>query len=515
MAAATEAKARSRPDEWALRDERRCLTWRETDDVLNRATNAILAAGLGEDGRVAIVSSNRIEIVLAHIAGVSAGVSTVPVNPKLTAAELEYIFRDADVRLVFADAGALPAVRQTANAIGGVQVVAFADNQSDETSWSNWLAAASPTVPPSHMRPKPHLVYTSGTTGKPKGVETPANMFPVTNTVAEWFELFHQREREAGDLSPSLAVSPMYHTAPMNLVRSFGGGSQLLVMSKFDAETVLRSIDEFGVRRVGMVPTHFQRLLDLPEVTRAKYRTDSLVMVTHTGAACPRHVKQAMIDWLGPILRETYGGSESGPTNRIFSEEWMKKAGSVGRTYPPFELLILDEDHNPLPPFKEGQIYFRDTTGRGITYYKDPEKTAQAHIAPGVFTLGDVGYQDDEGYLYISDRAADLIISGGVNIYPAEAEHRLMNHPQVLDVAVIGIPHRDMGEEARGLIIPRDPASPPNAEDLDRFCRLELAAYKCPRSYEIVDDVGRNSLGKINKKELRSRYWSGARTIAG
>lgn len=514
VASATEIKAISQPSQWAIRDERTCLTWAEADETLNRATNAILAAELGDDGRVAIVSSNRIEIVLAHLAGVLAGVSTVPVNPKLTSAELDYIFRDADIRLAFTDAGALPAVRATADAIGGVKVVVFGGDGKGEVSWGDWITSASAEAPPSHMRPKPHLVYTSGTTGKPKGVETPANMFPEAETVAEWFEIFRARESEQ-DLSPALVVSPMYHTAPMNLVRAFGGGSQLLVLSKFDAETVLRSIEEFGIKRVGMVPTHFQRLLDLPAETRAKYRTDSLVMVTHTGAACPRPVKQAMIDWLGPILRETYGGSESGPTNRIFSEEWARKPGSVGQTYPPFELLILDDDHNPLPPMKEGHIYFRDTTGRGIRYYKDPEKTAQAHIAPGVFTLGDIGYQDEEGFLYISDRAADLIISGGVNIYPAEAEHRLVNHPKVLDAAVIGVPHRDLGEEARGLIVPRDPKAPPTAEELDRFCRQQLAPYKCPRSYEIVADVQRNALGKINKKELRAGYWSGARTISG
>ena len=515
MSAAAEASAKATPDEWAIRDERLCLTWREADLVLNQAANAIRGADLGDDGRVAIVSSNRVEIVLAHIAGVLAGVSTVPVNPKLTSAELDYIFRDADVRIAFVDAGALPAVEATARAIGNVKIVVFGGDDGAHPSWDAWIASASANPPPSDMRPKPHLVYTSGTTGTPKGVETPPTMFPAADTVADFFAILRKREQEAGDLSPSLAVSPMYHTAPMNLVRSFGGGAQLMVLSKFNAEEVLRCIDHFGVKRVGMVPTHFQRLLDLPAETRAKYRTDSLVMVTHTGAACPRHVKQAMIDWFGPILRETYGGSESGPTNRIFSDEWVRKVGSVGKTYAPFELLILDDDQNPLPPFKEGHIYFRDTSGRGITYYKDPEKTAQAHIAPGVFTLGDMGYVDEEGYLYISDRAADLIISGGVNIYPAEAEHRLLSHPDVLDVAVIGVPNPEMGEEVKGLIIARDPTNPPRAEDLDAYCRQALAPYKCPRTYEFVSDIGRNTLGKINKKELRSRYWSSARTIGG
>jgi acyl-CoA synthetase (AMP-forming)/AMP-acid ligase II len=286
-------------------------------------------------------------------------------------------------------------------------------------------------------------------------------------------------------------------------------------MGHFDPERTLALIEQHRIAGSVMVPTHFQRMLALPDAVRARYDVSSMVRLAHTGAACPRSVKQAMIDWFGPVLVEAYGGTEAGSTTFITSPEWLERPGSVGRALPPFETLILGEDGQELPAGEVGQVYFRDTSGHGIVYRNDPEKTAAAHIAPSVFTLGEMGYVDDAGYLFITDRVSDMIVSGGVNIYPAESEQVLIRHPKVADIAVVGAPNVEMGEEARALVIPVDPADPPTAEELNAFCRETLAGYKCPRGYDMVDDIGRTVMGKVNKRALRQRFWPSDRTIGG
>ena len=340
-------------------------------------------------------------------------------------------------------------------------------------------------------------------------------MFPQTETVAELVAALRERFVLAGSHSPGLVVSPLYHTGPLGSVRSLAGGQALVVMPRFDAEEILKAIERHHVAATLMVPTHFQRLLELPQAVRAAYDVSSLKLVSHTGAACPRDVKERMIAWFGPVLLEAYGATESGTTNTITSEEWLARPGSVGKTLPQFELVVLDEDGRRLGPGEIGQLYFRDTTGRGIVFHNDPEKTRNAHREPGLFTLGEVGYFDADGYVFITDRVSDMIVSGGVNIYPAEIEQVLVAHPQVEDVAVIGVPNRDMGEEVKALIVARDPDAPPAVADLERFGREHLAGYKLPRSYDFVPDIGRNAMGKISKRALKQRYWPSDRTIGG
>jgi acyl-CoA synthetase (AMP-forming)/AMP-acid ligase II len=288
-----------------------------------------------------------------------------------------------------------------------------------------------------------------------------------------------------------------------------------VVLTRFDPEATLAAIERYRVTNSIMVPTHFQRMLALPEATRAKYDVSSLVIVGHTGSACPVPVKRQMIEWWGPVLFEAYGGTESGATNGITSLEWLEHPGSVGRTLAPFEPLVVDDHGQPLAPGLAGRLFFRDTTGRGIEYHNDPDKTAAAHIAPGVFTLGDIGYVDDEGYVFITDRSSDMVLSGGVNIYPAEAEHVLHRHPLVADVACIGIPDQDLGEQLLALVVPVDTRNPPDAADLLAFCREQIAHYKAPRLFELRDDLGRNDIGKLNKRALRAPYWPTDRTIGG
>jgi long-chain acyl-CoA synthetase len=306
---------------------------------------------------------------------------------------------------------------------------------------------------------------------------------------------------------PHLVVGPMYHTGPLSGARLLAAGVSSVILGRFDAEKTLDAIERYGIGNSVMVPTHFVRMLALPDDVRAKYDMSSLQRVSHTGAKCPVDVKRAMIEWWGPVFVDAYGASEVGTTCMITSEEWLTHPGSVGRSVPPFEAMILDDDGNPVPAGQEGRLFFKDATGRGIVYHNAPEKTAEAHIAPGVFTLGEIAYMDAEGYVYITDRFSDMVVSGGVNIYPAESEQLLIHHPGVLDVACIGVPHNEMGEELKALVIPRDAANPPSAAELIAWIRERLSTYKCPRTVEFVSDLGRNTMGKINKRKLRAPYW--------
>ncbi|BCW90935.1 Long-chain-fatty-acid--CoA ligase [Alphaproteobacteria bacterium SO-S41] len=513
MSLAASETLKTSPDTVALADERQSFTWTALDPVLNRATNALLA----RDGtaRIAVFAQNSAETVIAYLAALQAGVASVPVNFHLTVEELVHILRDSGAGIVFAGPETVEVALAAAAAVGGLKVVAWRTAAKDGvTAWADWLAEASAAEPPTDMPPKAHLHYTSGTTGTPKGVETPPTMFLGGADVAEFVQRLRAARALLGDRSPVLAVGPLYHTGPLSAVRQLAAGASVVVVSRFDPEAVLRAIETHRVKSTVMVPTHFQRLLSLPEDVRRRYDVSSLVAVSHTGAACPRDVKEKMITWFGPVLIEAYGATESGTTNSITSAEWLERPGSVGKTLAPFELLVIGENGEARGPGEIGQLYFRDTNGRGIVYHNDAEKTRAAHLRPGVFTLGEIGYADAEGYVFITDRVSDMIVSGGVNIYPAEVEAVLLDHPAVADVAVIGAPNTEMGEEVKALVVLR-PAAVANAGELEAFCRQKLAGYKCPRSFEFVADIGRNAMGKINKRQLRRPYWPSERTIGG
>lgn len=516
MSLAAAQRARETPDAMAVADERRTITWAELDQALNRAANALLQVDLGPARRVAVFAENSAETVTAHLAAILVGVSTVPVNFHLTASEVSHILEDSQSAALFVGPEtAEPGLKAAAEANVPIVVGWRCAPDAGVQPWEEWLAGAPANEPPSDMPPRPFLHYTSGTTGRPKGTETPPTMFVGGATVAEHFDKVATSMAAALAPGPSLLVSPLYHTGPLGSVRALGVGTPLVVLGRFDAEQTLWAIDEFKVAVVMMVPTHFQRLLALPEETRKKYDVSTLKMVPHTGAACPVDVKRRMIEWFGPILFEAYGATESGTTNAISSAEWLEHPGSVGRTLPPFELLVIGENGERLGHHEVGQLYFRDTTGRGLIYHNDPDKTRAAHLEPGVFTLGEMGYVDEDGYLYITDRSSDMVVSGGVNIYPAETEQVLLTHDGVADVAVIGVPNPEMGEELKALVVPADPAKPPTSSELDAHCRQHLAGYKCPRSYDIVADIGRNTMGKVNKRKLRAPYWPTERTIGG
>ena len=513
MALMASQRAVERPDEVALSDDRVSWTWADVDDRLNRVANGLHALDLGVDRRVAVYAENAAETVLAHLGGLLAGASTVPVNFHLGVDEVAYILEDSKATVVFVGPDTVERGLAAARAAGITLVIGWrCPPDHGLVSFEAWLAASSAAEPPVDVAPRPNLMYTSGTTGRPKGVDLPPTMFAGGATIVDHVDALKSNRFAA--LGTHLVVGPMYHTGPLSGVRLLAVGVPVVVMNRFDAEAVLDTIQRTHAASTVMVPTHFARLLALPDDVKKRYDIRSMKLIAHTGAACPIDVKRAMIEWFGPVFSDAYGSTEVGTICSISSADWLEHPGSVGRVIPPFSrVIVVDEDGNELPAGTEGRLYFEDSTGRGVVYPNDPEKTAAAHIRPGVFTIGEIGYVDPDGFVFITDRFSDMIVSGGVNIYPAEAEQVLLQHPQVADVAVIGVPNTEMGEEVKALVIARDEANPPGAAELIAFCRDRLAGYKCPRSIEIVDTVGRTAMGKINKRALRSPFWTGDRTI--
>jgi acyl-CoA synthetase (AMP-forming)/AMP-acid ligase II len=503
----------------AIRDAHVALTWPQVNSLINRVVNGLNALDLGPSRRVAVFAENAVETVFAHLGTLHAGGSSVPVNFHLNPDEVAYILKDSDARLLFTGpenlARAVDAVAQLERRIPIVCWRIPGDAPSGVESFENFTTSASEDEPRSDVPPRPNLMYTSGTTGFPKGVELPPTMFAGGKNIEEHVAALKNNRLAA--LGVHLVVGPMYHTGPLSGVRVLAAGTPVVIMEKFDPERTLELIQAHKAASSVMVPTHFKRMLDLPDDVRAKYDVSSMKVLSHTGAKCPIDVKKRMIEWFGPVFVDAYGATEVGTVCSITSQEWLEHPGSVGRVVnPPFaRCIVVDDDGNELPAGTEGRLFFEDSTGRGVVYPNDPEKSKNAHLRPGVFTLGEIGYVDPDGYVYITDRFSDMIVSGGVNIYPAEAEKVLIEHPGVADVAVIGVPDPDMGEAVKALVVPQDPTKPPTPEELIALCREHLAGYKCPRTVDIVSSVGRNAMGKINKRELRAPYWESGRTIGG
>lgn len=484
------------------------MRWTDVDDALDRVANALGNLDLGPAKRVAVYAENAAQTALAHLGALLGGASTVPVNFHLTADETAYILDDSESKVLFVGPETLERGVAAAKQAGVQTIVGWrCPVHPDVIDWDAWLASSVAGAPSLDIEPRPNLLYTSGTTGRPKGTELPPTMFAGGRTMAEHLEGL--KANRFAQFGTHLVVGPMYHTGPLSGMRLLVAGIPSVILAKFDAEATLQAIDTYKTESAVMVPTHFVRLLALPDDVRAKYDVSSMKSVAHTGAKCPVDVKRSMIEWWGPVLTDAYGATEVGTTCSITSTEWLAHPGSVGRCIPPFSPRVYDDEGTLLGPNVEGRLFFADATGRGVVYPNDPEKSAAAHIEPGVFTLGEIGYVDDDGYVFITDRFSDMIVSGGANIYPAEAEQVLAKHPAVLDVACIGVPNREMGEELKALIILRDPANPPAASEVIGYCRDNLSHFKCPRSVEFVTDIGRTTMGKVNKRALRAPYWVG------
>ena len=503
-----EEQSNRTPDAIALTDPQKSLTWEQVDEILNRAANIILKSDLGSKRRIAVFAENASETALAHLGALFGGASSVPVNFHLTAEEASYILKDSESQILFlddktADRGILAAQEAGVELIIGWNCEAY----TQIINWEEWLATGSPDPSPDEVTPLPNLLYTSGTTGLPKGTELPPTMFAGGSTMTEHIKGLSKSG--FAEFGTHLVVGPMYHTGPLSGMRLLTLGIPSVILGRFDAESTLAAIQQHGTESAVMVPTHFVRMLALPEETKKKYDISSMKFAAHTGAKCPVDVMRAMIEWWGPVFRDAYGASEVGTVCAITSEEWINHPGSVGRSIPPFAAFVLDNDLNELPPNTEGRLFFRDSTGRGIVYPNDAEKTASANPEPGLFTLGEIGYMNKDGYVFITDRFSDMVVSGGVNLYPAEAEQLLIDHPEVADVGCIGVPNDDLGEELKALIISNDSESHPNTEEISNWLKDRLSHYKCPRSYEIVSTLNRNTMGKLNKRKLRDSYLNG------
>lgn len=498
------AQCAQRDEGVAVTDGTTEWTWPQLNSLLNRTVNWVTSLGLQPGRRIAVMAENSAQVALAHLAITYAGRSAVPVNYHLTAGEVGYILRDAAVHTVLCSARTAATVRA---ADPEVTVVAWGHPSTDGVDdFDRTVAAHSDAEPSAQIAPATPLYYTSGTTGLPKGVELPEQMYPGGDSMIE-----HVRRVEESRFRPAgkhLIVAPLHHTAPIAGVRGLLAGAPVVILGGFDPETVLASIERHRIAASMMVPTHFSRMLALPEQVRDRYDVSSLRSVIHTGAACPVHVKRAMIDWFGPVFTEAYGSTEAGTVTTIDSTQWLAHPGSVGKALPGCELSIRDDDGAVLPTGESGLVCVRSTTGHRPRYHGDPAKTRRSYVADGVFALGEIGYLDEKGYLYLTDRASDMVVSGGVNVYPAESEAVLRTHPAVRDVAVIGIPHHDLGEQLCALVA-ADPDT--DAADLVAWCRDRLAHYKCPSLIELVDFDLRSAMGKINKRWLRDYYLAARR----
>ncbi|MCU1367970.1 MAG: putative fatty-acid--CoA ligase, partial [Ilumatobacteraceae bacterium] len=349
------------------------------------------------------------------------------------------------------------------------------------------------------------MLYSSGTTGRPKGIRRAMTFPPLGQPLRGVTPMLQGLGLHAG--SVYLTPAPLYHAAP--LAWSMGAqrlGATVVVMEHFDAEACLDLIDRHDITHGQFVPTMFVRMLKLADDVRAGHDLSSLVAVVHAAAPCPVDVKRAMIDWWGPIVNEYYSSTEGAGITWITSAEWLERPGSVGRAIAG-QPVILDDDGRELPNGEIGTVWFRG--GMTFEYHNDPLKTAEAQDGSGRATVGDVGYLDDDGYLFLTDRKAFMIISGGVNIYPQEAENVLISHPKVFDVGVIGVPDTEMGETVKAVVQPVrwTDAGPELEAELLAHCREHLAAFKCPRSIDFDRELPRLDTGKLYKKELRARYW--------
>jgi long-chain acyl-CoA synthetase len=487
------------------------VTYAELDDHSTRLARALRARGVVAGGAIAVLMENNGRLLEVLWAAQRSGLHYTVINSHLRPAEVQYVLDDCGATALFTSAQRRDVVSQLDLSRIKIRVTALGELPGFQQYED--VISAVPAGPLEDEREGREMLYSSGTTGRPKGVRKvlPGTHFgdaasaPVQ--IAETFAARYGMGRDSVYLSPA----PLYHSAPLVASMSCHRlGATVVVMERFDAQLCLELIERHHVTHAQFVPTMFIRMLHLPAAEREKYDVSSLQRVMHGAAPCPVSVKRQMLDWWGPIIHEYYAGTEDIGGTAIGPEEWLSHPGSVGR--PLTDCHIVGEDGVELPTGQPGVIYFHG--GRPFEYHNDVEKTASMTNDRGWRTIGDVGYLDEDGYLYLTDRLAHMIISGGVNIYPQETENVLAGHPAVADVAVIGVPDPEMGEAVRALVLPAEPdmAGPGLEQELHDFCHGELASYKCPRSFEFVDSLPRDENGKLYKRLLRDRYWQGHET---
>lgn len=472
---------------------------------------AYLAQRFDQGEVVAILLSNRPEYFEVCFAARRAGLYYVPVSTHLTAGELAHILSDSGARILFTESRFSRLLEGLDPGLAAAMQVLDLDLDTgvDTLSYAEIIrSGAVPQLPDRAMGLD--FAYSSGTTGMPKGIRHALTGDPqveMAMRTASWVSFFNL-DRDSIYLSPA----PLYHAAPLRFsLRCLSQGGTVVSMIKFDAASALATIQAHRVTHSQWVPTMFVRLLNLPPEMRSAFDLSTHRMALHAAAPCPIEVKRQMLRWWGPIIWEYYTGSERAGATVISPEEWLAHPGSVGRAVQG-RLHIVDESGEECGPGVDGLICFEG--GPRFAYHNDLAKTAEAHTRQGWATLGDIGHLDGQGYLYLTDRRANMIISGGVNIYPQEAENILLAHPIVHDVAVIGVPHDDFGEEVKAVVELRDPAlaSEQTAADLMAYCRERLSHLKCPRSVDFASGLPRSETGKLLKRLIRDRYRS-AQTV--
>ncbi|BCW90694.1 Long-chain-fatty-acid--CoA ligase [Alphaproteobacteria bacterium SO-S41] len=500
----------------------------QLQDRAERAAAGFAALGIAKGDAVAIMLRNDFAFFEASAAIGQLGGYPVPVNWHYTIDEADYLFRNCDAKAIVIHADLLQGIEAALPEGVPVLVVptppeivaayqidpAAAVVPAGRTDWETWLAGFARRTP-EVTDPPGAMIYTSGTTGRPKGVRrappSPQQALASALTIGTVFGL--DILNPGAQKVVSIIPGPMYHSAP----NAYSGlavrvGADVVLQPRFDPEDLLRLIDKHRVTHIQMVPTMFVRLLKLPEEVRRKYDISSLKFIVHAAAPCPPHVKRGMIEWFGPIINEYYGATETGAVVFCTSPDWLAHPGTVGKPLPDVKLRILDEAGNDVPQGTPGDIYVRLTTGLDFTYHGDDEKRRKAE-RDGLISAGDIGYQDTDGFIHLCDRRNNMVISGGVNIYPAEIEAELLKVPGVADGAVFGIPDEDFGEALCAVVQPY-----PDAAIDAAFVRTELgkhlARYKVPKTVTFHAELPREDSGKIFKRKLRDPYWEKAgRTI--
>lgn len=498
--------ARRTPDKIALKavngDTR---TWAQLNNRANQLSRAFRVAGLKSGDAVALLAHNTPEFVETWAACQRSGLRLTPINWHQKASIIGYIADNCDARAVVVSSRFSEQAAELLTLAPRVEYkLAFGGDIAGYQNYESEIAAHDDAELPD-AETGSYMLYTSGTTGRPKGVHRAVRpvVSQLTNTILETAAF-------DADTDMALLTGPLYHAAPLalNLVTPLNAGVPCVLMDKWDAEEMLRLIQDERITHTHVVPTMFHRLLQLPEDVREKYDLSSLRWILHGAAPCPVHVKKAMIDWLGPILFEYYSSTEGGGVF-IDSEEWLKRPGSVGRPVAGVAIRLADADGNQPPPGETGTIYIQaPETGRFV-YYKDEEKTRRSY-RDDYFTLGDMGYLDEAGYLFLTGRSAELIISGGVNIYPVEIDEVLIQHEAVADAAAVGVPNDEWGEEIKAVVElkPGYTASDETRDSILAFAREKLPGFQRPRTVDFVTELPRSAAGKVLRQAVRDPYWA-------
>lgn len=480
-------------------------TYRELNERSNRLAHAFRRAGLRAGDHVALMMLNSAGFLEVCWAAQRSGLYYTPLNSHLRRDEAQYILDDCGAEAVVISAGLAEVAAELD--LSRIRLLIGVGGEVPGAARYEDVLAGEPPTPIKDEAEGREMLYSSGTTGLPKGVLKPRGDLAPGNPTAPSVVITEGVAAQGlGGGAVYLSPAPLYHSAPLVYSMAMHRlGATAVVMESFDATACLAAIERYGVTHAQFVPTMFTRLLRLPESERQAHDLSSLRYVLHAAAPCPVDVKRRMLEWWGPIIYEYYAGTEDIGSSFISPAEWLAHPGSVGR--PLAELHIVGPDGEEVPNGETGTVYFAG--GREFRFHNDPEKTASIQDAHGWRTLGDMGYVDDDGYLYLTDRSADMIVSGGVNIYPRESEHVLLTHPAVLDAAVFGIPDEEMGEAVKAVVQFADPGAAVTSDELLAWCRERLAAYKCPRSVDVVEEMPRDPNGKLFKRLLREPYWEG------